>query len=298
MKNKKRTRREFIKTSASAAIGGAFYLSCSRRASAKVSKQKARVILVRHKDVLDKQHKPNPEILGKMLDQAVTRLLDQKDPVNAWKKLVKPSDIVGIKTNVWSFLRTPESLEQAIKRRAMDAGVKEKNIGISDREVLDLAVFKKATALINVRPLRTHYWSGVGSCIKNYIMFSDSPSSYHPDKCADLAKLFELPQVKGKSRLHILVMLTPLFEGSGPHHFNPKYLWPYRGMLVGTDPVAVDATGLRILEARRKAFFKEERPFSASPKHIMLADTRHHLGISDPAKIELVKLGWDKDILI
>ena len=31
---------------------------------------------------------------------------------------------------------------------------------------------------------------------------------------------------------------------------------------------------------------------------IILADTRHHIGTADPAKINLIKLGWDKDILI
>jgi hypothetical protein len=35
-----------------------------------------------------------------------------------------------------------------------------------------------------------------------------------------------------------------------------------------------------------------------TPHHITLAATRHHLGTSDPARIELVKLGFDEGILI
>jgi hypothetical protein len=35
-----------------------------------------------------------------------------------------------------------------------------------------------------------------------------------------------------------------------------------------------------------------------TPHHIFLADTRHHLGTSDPNRIELVKLGWAEGILI
>ena len=104
--------------------------------------------------------------------------------------------------------------------------------------------------------------------------------------------------VKGKTRLNILVMLTPLFHGAGPHHFSPKHTWPYRGLLVGLDPVAVDSTGVRILAAKREAFFGEERPLSPPAKHIQLADTRHHLGNANPASIELVKLGWDDGVLI
>ena len=29
-----------------------------------------------------------------------------------------------------------------------------------------------------------------------------------------------------------------------------------------------------------------------------ISDTRHHLGVSDPARIALVKLGWNEGILI
>jgi hypothetical protein len=81
----------------------------------------------------------------------------------------------------------------------------------------------------------------------------------------------------------------------GPHSFNPKYVWSYQGLIVGFDPVACDSVGLRIIEAKRRAFFGEERPLAPPAKHITLADTRHHLGTADPAKIEIVRIGYDKD---
>jgi hypothetical protein len=146
--------------------------------------------------------------------------------------------------------------------------------------------------------MRTHDWSGLGTLIKNYIMFVPDPPRFHPDSCADLAALWQLPVVKGKTRLNVLVMLTPLFHSVGPHGFNPTYVWKYNGLLVGLDPVAVDTTGARIIQARRREFFGEDRPINPPAKHIELADTRHHLGTADPAKIELVKLGWTEGILI
>jgi len=233
-----------------------------------------------------------------MLDNAVATLFEESSPVEAWKKIIKPSDIVGIKSNVWRYLPTGKEVEQAIERRVRDAGVPPENISIDDRGVLRNPVFKKATALINARTSRTHHWSGVGSCIKNYIMFVPVPSAYHGDSCADLAKLWYLPHVKGKTRLNILVMLTPLFHGIGPHHFSRKYTWEYKGFLVGQDPVAVDATGVRILEAQRRLYFGRERPLQPPAKHVFLADTRHHLGVSHPDQIELIKLGWKERILI
>jgi hypothetical protein len=302
MKKKALTRREFLKDATTATLAGALYLNTPVGLFSKTDDEttgdKTRVVLIRNKDVLNELGMPVDSVIQKMLDEAVATLLNEKDLVKAWQQLVKPDDIVGIKSNVWSYLATPKGLEMSIKKRLMGAGVPEKNIGIRDRGLLGDPIFNNATALVNVRPLRTHHWSGVGSLIKNYIMFVKKPSAYHPDSCANLASIWKLPHVQGKTRLNILVLLTPLFHGVGPHHYSSKHTWAYKGMLVGIDPVAVDSTGVRILRAKRKEFFGEERPINPPPKHIFLADTRHHLGTADPTKIELVKIGWDKDILI
>jgi hypothetical protein len=291
------TRREVLKGGAAAALTGALFLSYSGVVFGQ-SDNKTRVVLIRSKNVLDEFGNPRGDIVQQMLDAAITALLDEKDSVQAWKSLVGPADIVGIKTNVWRFLPTPPSLERAIRTRLIGAGVPEKNIGIRDRGLLADPIFLNATALINVRPLRTHHWSGVGSLIKNYITFVRRPSAYHADSCADLATIWKLPIVEGKTRLNMLVLLTPLFHGIGPHHFNPEYTLAYRGLLVGLDPVAVDSTGVRILLAKRREFFGEVRPLNPPPKHILLADTRHHLGTADPEKIDLIRLGWSEGILI
>ncbi len=297
MKEQLKNRRDFLKNSAAATTASLLYLTLGDRIFGAVEK-KTRVILIRNENAIDDLNKPNPDIVQKMLDDAITALLDVSDPVEAWKKIIQPTDTVGIKTNVWRYLPTTSAVENALKKRVMDAGVSEDAIGIRDRGVLHDPIFKNATALINARPMRTHYWSGVGTLLKNYIMFTNNPPSYHPDTCADLAKLWFLPNVKGKTRLNVLVMFTPLFHGSGPHHFNPQYIWAYKGLIVGTDPVAVDSVGVRILQAKRRLFFKEDRPLNPLPKHVFLADTRHHLGTADPEKIDLQILGWKKDLLI
>jgi len=296
MKKKVITRRDFLRVAAMTPLAGAF--AYGLKIGEKPSPNKARVVLVRDKNALISFNNPDPEVTKKMLDDAVMALLEEKNPLDAWKRLIKPSDIVGIKSNVWSYIPTGRVIEQAIKRRVMDAGVPDERIGISDRGVRRNRIFQKATALINVRPARTHHWSGMGTCLKNYITFVSDLPDYHPDSCADLAKIWYLPRVKGKTRLNILIMLHPLFHGIGPHHFSRKYTWEYNGILVGQDPVAVDATGLRILQVKRREFFGRERPLQVPAKHIFLADTRHHLGVSDPDRIELIKLGWEEGILI
>jgi len=291
------TRREFLKTSASAAMAGALFLGEPVFRPA-YGKDKSRVVLIRDEAVLDDLNNPDKDILAGMVDKAVMELTGTDNPKTAWAKIIKPDDVVGIKTNVWQYLGTPKGLESAIEQRVMESGVDQKNISVDDKSIYSNDVFRRATALINVRPMRTHNWSGVGSLIKNYILFVPNPSAYHPDTCADLAKIWSLPNDAGKTRLNILVMLTPLFHGAGPHHYNPKYIWRYNGLLAGFDPVAVDATGVSILAAKRNEFFGEVRPLNPPPKHIFLADTRHHLGTADPDKIELVRLGWKENILI
>ncbi len=219
------TRRQFIKDSSAAAIGSTLFLGAPVNIFGSSSSTRTTVVLVRNKDVLDANGSPRYPVVLEMLDTAVTTLTGKKDPVEAWKTLVTPSDIVGIKTNVWSPISTTSQVEQALKKRVMDAGVSETNIGIQDRGIWKDPLFKKTTALINARPMRSHHWSGVGSLIKNYITFVPTPWAYHGDSCADLAKLWKLPLVKGKTRLNVLVMLTPQFHGVGPHSFSPKYVW-------------------------------------------------------------------------
>lgn len=297
MKNKTISRRDFIKNGAAGLAAGSLALAWPWKLGAQTM-PKTRVVLIRDKDVLDESGAIRSDVLHRMLDESVKTLLGEKNAVAAWNKIIKPTDIVGIKTNNWRALPTPPELEEAIRSRVLATGVKAENISVRDHGVLNDPVFMKATALVNVRPMRTHDWSGLGTLLKNYIMFVPDPPRFHSDSCADLAALWQLPEVKGKTRLNILVMLTPLFHSVGPHGFNPAYVWKYNGLLVGLDPVAVDATGARIIQAKRREFFGDDRPINPPPKHIELADTRHHLGTADPNKINLVKLGWTEGILI
>lgn len=249
----------------------------------------ATVVLIRNADVLDKRGRPRARVMDAMLDEAVQVITGKEGP-QAWKALLRPGDRLGIKSNIWQHLRTPEPLERSIARRAGWAGITADAVKVDDRGARK--TLADATALINVRPLRSHHWAGVGGCIKNYIPFVAKPWTYHPDSCADLGALWNLPIVKGKTRLNVLLMLTPLFHGRGPHHFAPQYLWSYKGMIVSTDPVAADAVGVQILEEKRREHFGKVVPFSTPAKHIKVAETRHGIGVADPLRIDVIKRGW------
>jgi hypothetical protein len=228
----------------------------------------------------------------------VAALFEEDDASAAWRRMISASDVVGIKSNVWSHLPTPPALEDAIRSEVLTVGVNPENISVDDRGVRTNPVFQRATAIINTRPMRTHHWAGLGTSLKNLIMFVPRPADYHGDACASLGAVWRLPEVDGKVRLNVLVMLTPQFHGVGPHSYSPRYVWPYGGLIVGTDPVAVDATGARIIQAKRDLFFGEPRPIAPPPHHIAIAGERYGLGVSDPARIDLVRLGWMDEALI
>ena len=294
-KNRVITRRDFLRGTVYTALATSAGLLIEKEVKAE---EKVKVVLIRDEKVIDQQGRINKDIVQQMLDQGVNHLLQEENPAQAWKKLIKPTDIVGIKSNSWSPLPTPEELEGAIQQRVLDAGVPKRNISIDDRGILDDKVFRSSTALINVRPLRTHFWSGVGGCIKNYIMFTRTPWLYHGDSCSPLASIWGKPIVKGKTRLNILSLIRTQFYSRGAHHFDRRYVSEYKGLLIGRDPVALDAVGARLLQRQRIAHFGEDRPLDTQPIHILAADQKYRLGVSDLNRIEIVKLGWMEGALI
>jgi len=258
----------------------------------------SRVVLIRDRDVVDEKGSPDAEVLHRMLNRGLAELEGEKEPDAAWRRLFSPTDVVGIKSNAWSRLPTPPALEKAMRSELEGVGVAPENIAVDDKRVKDNAVFQRATAFINTRPMRTHDWSGLGTCIKNLITFTEYYPAYHGDACAPLGSIWLRPELKGKVRLNVLVMLTPQFHSTGPHSFSREFIWPYGGLILGTDPVAVDATGARIIEARRKVYFGDGRPISPPPHHIQIAETQYGIGVADPERIEIVRLGWMEDALI
>src|SRR5210317_2124128 len=296
---RKLTRRQFIKQASVATIGSSFLLSSDDLVFSETEmytkRTLAEVVLVRNKELLDQRGKPRGDVVLEMLDAAISRLTGEKDAIDGWRALIEPEDIVGIKTNVWSPIGTTKAVEQSLKTRMMSAGVSERNISISDRNVLSDPVFKKATALINARPMRSHHWSGVGSLIKNYIMFVPDPYNYHENSCARLGEIWTYPIVRDKTRLNVLVMFTPQFHNAGPHGFSPKHVWKYYGLIAGFDPVAVDTIGVKIIQGIRNKYFGEQRPLTPPPHHIEMADIKYHIGTADLNKINLIKIGYEEE---
>jgi len=72
----------------------------------------------------------------------------------------------------------------------------------------------------------------------------------------------------------------------------PQWTWPYNGLLVSADPVALDYVGWQILEQKRaEKGMKSLLALERAPKYIATAaDAQHRLGTSDPARIEQMEV--------
>lgn len=103
------TRRDCLRGTAGTALAAALEAGLPAKAKAE---PKAKVVLIRHSEVLGRDGGVRAEIIQPMLDEAIKILLEKKEPLGAWKALFKSSDVVGSKSNVWYNLPTPGELEE------------------------------------------------------------------------------------------------------------------------------------------------------------------------------------------
>jgi hypothetical protein len=276
------TRRDLLKGAAYTTIGAAMGLGPLRAIAETAGKPVTTVVIVKSKDVLDKDGNLNKALLEKMLDTGMSKLSGKKSVADAWKAYFKPEDSVGVKMSKQMTV-THTELTDAITQRL-------RSIGVTKSEVWDRDAKKPEgfTALVCVPGLKTHWLSGIGAAIKNYAGCHPKASQFHADSCANLAEMWEYPTLKGKTKLVIIDALRILYNG-GPQ-IDPRYLWDYKGLILGTDPVAVDAVCLDIIQKKRNATQPPNWIISPPPKHIEVADTKYHLGTSDLSKIKIVEL--------
>jgi len=83
---------------------------------------------------------PDQAAVQAMVDRAVARLVGEDDPRAAWKRLVKPADVVGIKASCLAGARLSTRIEviRAIARSVRAVGVPPGKIVVWDRKLQDM----------------------------------------------------------------------------------------------------------------------------------------------------------------
>lgn len=285
------TRRDFVRGTIAATIGTSIFGFKWAEGKEKAVRSSL-VTIVRDKNAMDSSKNVDATILNKMLEQTLIKVTGQKNTRDAWLSLVKPDDVIGLVPTP-HLNPTHDEVVDAVKRSLVNAGIPQESIMPAQGGPRKP---KDCTALIALPALKAHWLTGIGTVIKNYILYSGHPSRYHQSDSSKLGEIWHLPFVKGKTRLVLVDALYPLCD-KGPQP-DPRYKWAYNGLIAGTDPVAVDTVCLRIIEEKRRALRGEPWPLSPPPICVEAADKIYGLGTSRMEEIRIERYGWEQDILV
>ncbi|NIS60354.1 MAG: DUF362 domain-containing protein [Proteobacteria bacterium] len=285
------TRRDFVRGTIAATIGTSVFGLQWAEGKEKAFRSSL-VTIVRDKNAMDSSKNVDTTILNKMLEQTLIKSTGQKNTKDAWLSLVKPDDVIGLVPTP-HLNPTHDEVVDAVKSSLVNAGIPKERITLAQGGPLKP---KDCTALIALPALKAHWLTGIGTVLKIYILYSGSPSRYHGGNSSKLGEIWNLPFVKGKTRLVLVDSLYPLCD-KGPQP-DPRYKWAYNGLIAGTDPVAVETVCLRIIEGKRRALRGEPWPLSPPPICVEAADKVYALGTSRMEEIRIEHFGWDEDLLL
>jgi uncharacterized protein (DUF362 family) len=292
---------------------------------------KSKVVIARDERLRPGNANPGQDGILKILDRALQAFYGQENPGEAWKQVARPGEVIGLKVNCLAGrgISTHPQLVEAICERLQQAGFRA--IVIWDRLNADLesAGFKIADgrsavrcygndtagyeqelevfgnvgsllsttltrtcdAVINLPVLKDHGITGITGALKNMFGAIHNPNKYHLTVGDPyVADVNMLPPIRRKVRLTICDAITAQYEG-GPS-FMPQWAWPFNGLIVGRDPVALDYTCWQIIEQKRAERGLEPlQRLKRAPGYIATAaDPRHQLGTCDPGRIQVVTL--------
>ena len=150
-------------------------------------------------------------------------------------------------------------------------------------------ILESVDALISVPVLKDHDVAGVSIGLKNFYGAIHNPNKFHQNSCDPyVADLCHHPFIKNKLRLTVCDA-SRVQVHNGPA-FYPRYAREYGGLLVSTDPVALDYTGWQIIEEMRKKLkLKSLKESGREPTYLFSAE-KLKLGNASEKKIRLIEI--------
>jgi len=150
-------------------------------------------------------------------------------------------------------------------------------------------VSRFATAIVNVPVLKDHSLAGLSGGLKNFFGAIHNPNKYHDNHCSPFVADASLhPWISRKLRL--VVMDATIAQYHGGPGVLPRCRWGFGGLIVGADPVAVDAVALDLLDRQRRAKGLKPVAEDGRPAAHVAAAARRHLGVADLKRIEVVEV--------
>ncbi len=242
-----------------------------------------------------------------MLDRGVLALTGERRIEHAWRRFFSPGERIALKSNQ-NVPSTHGELHAAIMHGLADAGLECEKLRVWDRNRGGIGLEQAyptewnwtpgfdghsisravqwADGLINVPSLKPHPRSGFSGAIKNWagavtgINARDENASFaiHADHCAEIGQLNALPSIREKCRLIVMDALRV----NAPWAVESPY---FGGIILGTDPVAVDRIAWEILWGRPSG-----DSFVDVPIHLAYAANRYGLGVMERENIDLISV--------
>jgi hypothetical protein len=220
-------------------------------------------------------------VVAEMLEEALKAVSGKTSGAEAWRALLKPEDMIGIKFNRsgQAALAGTPAMADALLKSLVDAGWAPRQIvciepppGIEERygtaravlgydeEPTDFgsgsdqlaSVLRQITALINVPFLKTHNIARMTACLKNLSHgLIKHPARYHGNGChPHIADIVSLDPIRQKLRLNLVDAIRVVFDrGPEPEADNTLVAGT---VLAAGDAVAADALGLMTLNEKRR----------------------------------------------
>lgn len=285
------TRRDFVRGTVLSVIGASVTGTTPTQATSGPTRSST-VTLVRDQEVVSSNLIVDRSILKQMLSDCLQKVTGKKTEKESWLSLLNPTDSIGL-VSTPHLNPTHKELVEAVKASLLSAGISENQIRMAQGGPEQA---KACTALIALPALKAHWLTGIGTVLKNYITFSGKPQEYHDSNNAKLGEIWNMPHVKGKTKLVLVDAIRPLCD-KGPQP-DPRYMWNYGGLIAGTDPVAVEAVCLKVITEKRRALRGEAWPISPPPLCVEMADQKYGLGTSRLEEIKIERIGWALDSLV
>ena len=166
------------------------------------------------------------------------------------------------------------------------------------RSYVAKVVTQQVNKIINLPVLKHHQSAGVTITLKNMshgMVNNVNRSHLTPtlNACGVfIPSVVSLPVIRQKVVLHIVDAVKASYHGGPPA--KPRFMWEPKTLFFGTDPVAIDKTGLRMIDAKRTevgmSSIALSKPDDAS--HFLNAQVEHieiagmlKLGVFDDDKI-------------
>ena len=257
-------------------------------------------------------------LVGEMLEQALISSTQTSTPAQAWRSLLDPQDVIGLKFNRsggevigtseavagiligslveagWPVdrivcIEAPASVVQRHGTLPMTTGYDATPTDFGSGSDEFAAVLRQITALIDIPYLKTHNIARMTCALKNLSHgLVKHPARYHGNECSPyIADIVASPLIRSKLRLCIVDALRVMYDG-GPDS-TVGTISDEGMLLVSVDPVAVETAALGYLNEVRARFQLPPVARSAEEVKYLAEAHRRGLGVAVWHGIDLVR---------